>query len=124
MILLFAGAATVLALVGAYGVLTWSVRQRSRELGIRVALGAERGQVLGLVVRQGLWFAGIGLTGGLLVALALSRVLQTLLFGVSPRDGLTFTVAGGTMLLLTILAALGPALSATRANPVEALRAD
>src|SRR4029078_4770204 len=58
MILLFAGAATVLALVGAYGVLTWSVRQRSRELGIRVALGAARGQVLGLVVRQGVWVAG------------------------------------------------------------------
>jgi predicted permease len=124
MILLFAGAATVLALVGAYGVLTWSVRQRSRELGIRVALGAARGQVLGLVVRQGLWFAGVGLAGGLLVALASSRVLQTLLFGVSPRDGWTFVIAGGTMLVLTILAALGPALSATRTNPVEALRAD
>ena len=124
MILLFAGAATVLALVGAYGVLTWSVRQRSRELGIRVALGAARGQVLGLVVRQGLWFAGVGLVGGLLVALASSRVLETLLFGVSPRDGWTFAIAGGAMLVLTVLAALGPALSATRTNPVEALRAD
>ncbi len=124
MILLFAGAATVLALVGAYGVLTWSVRQRSRELGIRVALGAARGQVLGLVVRQGLWFAGVGLVGGLLVALASSRVLETLLFGVSPRDGWTFAVAGGAMLVLTVLAALGPALSATKTNPVEALRAD
>jgi len=124
MILLFAGAATVLALVGAYGVLTWSVRQRSRELGIRVALGAARGQVLGLVVRQGLWFAGVGMVGGLLVALASSRVLETLLFGVSPRDGWTFAVAGGAMLVLTVLAALGPALSATKTNPVEALRAD
>jgi macrolide transport system ATP-binding/permease protein len=124
MLLLFAGAATVLALVGAYGVLTWSVRQRSRELGIRVALGAARGQVLGLVVGQGLWFAGLGLAGGLLVALASSRVLQTLLFGVSPRDGLTFGIAGGAILTLTILAALGPALSATRTSPVEALRAE
>jgi predicted permease len=124
MILLFAGAATVLALVGAYGVLTWSVRQRSRELGIRVALGAARGQVLGLVVRQGLWLAGVGLAGGLLVALVSSRVLQALLFGVSPRDGWTFGIAGGTMLVLTVLAALGPALSATKTNPVEALRAD
>jgi predicted permease len=124
MILLFAAAATLLALIGAYGVLTWSVRQRSRELGIRMALGAARGQVLGLVVRQGLWFGGLGLAGGLLVALASSRVLQTLLFGVSPRDGWTFGIAGAAMLLLTILAALGPALSATRTNPVEALRAD
>jgi len=66
----------------------------------------------------------LGLVGGLLVALASSRVLETLLFGVSPRDGWTFVVAGAAMLVLTVLAALGPALSATRTNPVEALRAE
>jgi ABC-type antimicrobial peptide transport system permease subunit len=124
MIGLFSGAAILLAVVGAYGVLTWTVQQRGREMGIRVALGAQRSQVLSLVVGQGLWLGLGGLAGGLLVALASGRVLQTLLFGVSPRDGWTFGIAGGVMLVLTVLAALGPALSATRTNPVEALRAD
>ena len=122
MILLFAATATLLAIVGAYGVLTWSVRQRSRELGIRVALGAARSQVLGLVVRQGIWFGIAGMIGGLVMAFASTTVLQTLLFGVSPRDGWAYATAGATMLALSVLAALGPALTATRTNPVEALR--
>jgi ABC-type antimicrobial peptide transport system permease subunit len=122
MILLFAATATVLAIVGAYGVLTWSVRQRSRELGIRVALGAARAQVLVLVLRQGVRFGVVGLLGGLVLAFASARVLQTLLFGVSPRDGAAYAFAAVAMLALSVVAALGPALTATRTNPVDVLR--
>lgn len=119
---LFTGAALVLAIVGAYGVLTWTVRQRRRELGIRVALGAERKHVLSLVVGQGLRLGLFGLGAGLAVALASGRILQTLLYGVSARDVLTFGIAGAAMLVLSAAAALGPAWSATRTNPVEVLR--
>jgi putative ABC transport system permease protein len=122
MIALFTGAALVLALVGAYGVLTWTVRQRRRELGIRLALGAERKHVLSLVVGQGLRLGLFGLGAGFVVALASGQALRTLLYGVSPRDAFTFGIAGAAMLLLSAAAALGPAWSATRTNPVEVLR--
>jgi ABC-type lipoprotein release transport system permease subunit len=121
-IALFAAAALVLAIVGAYGVLTWTVRQRRRELGIRVALGADRKDVLGLVVGQGLQLGVLGLAAGLTVALATGRILQTFLYGVSPRDGFTFGLAGVAMLVLSAAAALGPAWFASRTNPVEVLR--
>jgi predicted permease len=121
-IALFTGAALVLAIVGAYGVLTWTVRQRRRELGIRVALGAERKHVLSQVVGQGVRLGVLGLAGGLLMALAAGRILQTLLYGVSPRDAFTFGIASAAMLVLSAAAALGPAWLASRTNPVEVLR--
>lgn len=121
-IALFTAAALVLALVGAYGVLTWTVRQRRRELGIRVALGADRKHVLSHVVGQGLRLGTFGLTAGFLIALAAGRILQTMLYGVSPRDAFTFGVAGAAMLVLSAGAALGPAWLASRTNPVEVLR--
>ncbi len=121
-IALFTGAALVLAIVGAYGVLTWTVRQRRRELGIRVALGAERKHVLSLVVGQGLRLGLFGLAAGLVIALAAGGILQTLLYGVSARDFFTFGIAGVAMLVLSAGAALGPAWLATRTNPVEVLR--
>jgi predicted permease len=121
-IALFTAAALVLALVGAYGVLTWTVRQRRRELGIRVALGADRKHVLSHVVGQGLRLGVFGLTAGFLIALAAGRILQTMLYGVSPRDAFTFGVAGAAMLVLSAGAALGPAWLASRTNPVEVLR--
>ncbi len=124
MIGLFSAAAILLAMVGAYGVLTWTVQQRSREMGIRVALGAQRSQVLSLVVGQGLWLGLGGLAGGLFVALAAGRVLQRLLYGVSPRDVSTFVTVALVMLVLSAVAAFGPAWAATRTNPVEALRLD
>jgi len=103
-------------------VLTWTVRQRRRELGIRVALGADRKHVLSLVVGQGVRLGLIGLAAGLLIALAAGRILQSLLYGVSSRDGVTFGVAGMAMLALSAIAALFPALLASRTNPVEVLR--
>jgi predicted permease len=119
---LFAAAALLLAAVGAYGVLAWTVRQRTRELGVRVALGAQRQDVLLLVLAHGGRLASIGIVVGALAALASGRVLQALLYGVSPRDAATFAVAGSAMLVIASLAALGPAWAATRADPVEALR--
>ncbi len=102
--------------------LTWTVRQRRRELGIRVALGADRKHVLSHVVGQGLRLGLFGLTAGFLIALAAGRILQTLLYGVSPRDWFTFGIAGAAMLVLSAGAALGPAWLASRTNPVEVLR--
>jgi putative ABC transport system permease protein len=122
MTVLFAGAALLLAAVGAYGVLAWTVRQRTRELGVRVALGARRQDVLLLVLRHGGQLASIGIVVGAVAALASGRVLQALLYGVSPRDAATFAAAASAMLVIACLAALGPAWAATRADPVEALR--
>jgi putative ABC transport system permease protein len=119
---LFAVAALLLAAVGAYGVLAWTVRQRTRELGVRVALGARRRDVLLLVLRHGGQLASAGIFVGAVAALASGRVLQALLYGVSPRDAATFAAAASAMLVIACLAALGPAWAATRADPVEALR--
>jgi predicted permease len=119
---LFAGAALLLAAVGAYGVLAWTVRQQTRELGVRVALGARRQDVLLLVLTHGGRLALAGIFVGSIAALASGRVLQALLYGVSPRDAGTFAAAAVAMFLISGLAAAGPAWAATRANPVEALR--
>jgi len=119
---LFAGAALLLAAVGAYGVLAWTVRQRTRELGVRVALGARRQDVLLLVLTHGGRLALAGIVMGSIAALASGPVLQALLYGISPRDVGTFAAAGAAMFLISCIAAAGPAWAATRANPVEALR--
>jgi predicted permease len=120
--LLFAGVAIALAALGAYGVLSWTVRQRTREIGIRMALGADRRLVLGHVLGQGLRLSALGLVAGLLIALASGRVLARLLYGMSPTDPGTFAAAAAGVLVLSALAALGPALTATRTSPIEALR--
>ena len=124
MTLLFAAVALSLAALGAYGVLSWTVRQRTRELGIRMALGADRRSVLGLVVGQGLRLAAVGLCVGLGLALASGPVVARLLYGMSPRDAGTFGAAAVVMLAMSALATLGPAFAATRTSPVEALRTD
>ena len=124
MTLLFAAVALSLAALGAYGVLSWTVRQRTRELGIRMALGADRRAVLRLVLGQGLRLALAGLAAGLLLSLASGQVLARLLYGMSPRDAGTFAVAAIVMIVMSALATLGPAFTATRTSPVEALRAD
>ncbi len=118
----FSAAALILAVVGLYGVLSYSVSLRKRELSLRIALGAQLSNILQLIVGSGLKIAGIGLTIGLLAALLLNRLIEGMLFGVSPADPIAF----GTSLLLLGLAAsaacLLPALRAARIDPIQALR--
>jgi predicted permease len=117
----FGGLALILAAVGVYGVLSYSVSQQTREIGIRMS-GAERSMVLRLVVGQGMKLAVVGLALGLLAAFALSRVLSTLLFGVSAHDPLTFAGVTLTLFTVAVLACYIPARRATKVDPIIALR--
>jgi putative ABC transport system permease protein len=118
----FSGIALLLASIGIYGVMSYSVAQRGREIGIRMALGAERGRVLGLVVGQGMALAGLGVVIGLAGALALTRLLGNQLYSVTPTDPGTFTAVAALLTGIALLATLPPALRATRVDPVVALR--
>jgi putative ABC transport system permease protein len=120
----FSAAALALAVIGIYGVLSYSVTQRRQELGIRLALGAERGNILGLVVRQGLVLAGAGIAVGLVAALLLTRLMSSLLYKVGALDLTTFALTPLAFLVIALLASYLPALRATEVNPVEALRAN
>ena len=119
---LFAGLALVLAAVGLYGVLSYTVAQRTQEIGIRVAMGAQRGAVLGLTVGQGVRIAALGAAIGALAALAGGRVLSSLLYGVSPQDPLVLLGAATTMLAVAAIASYLPARRATKVDPMVALR--
>ena len=120
----FAGLALVMAAVGVYGVLLYTVSQRQREIGIRLALGAEPRRLRRLMLGEGLRQASIGIGIGLAGAFALTRTMQTLLFGVTPTDPLTFA---GVVVLLGTVAALAcyvPARRATKVDPVAIMRAE
>jgi predicted permease len=118
----FAGLALLLAAVGAYGVLSYSVAERRREIGVRMALGADRRSVLGLVLRDGLLLAGVGLALGLAGALATSRAASSLLFGVGPADPVSFLAVMLTMAVVAFAACLLPARRAASVDPVVVLR--
>jgi putative ABC transport system permease protein len=120
----FAGIAALLAALGLYGVLSHAVNQRRREIGIRMALGARAGDVLSHVLRNAAWVVFIGLAIGMAGALALTRVMKSLLFEVSPLDPLAFTLAAAVMTLVGLVAALLPATRASRVDPVVALRSE
>ena len=118
----FAGLAVLLASLGIYGVMSFDVTRRSQEIGVRMALGAARSAVLGLVLRQGLVLAAAGIALGLAGAVALTRVIQAQLFGVGRTDPATFAAVAVALAAVATAAILVPALRATRVNPVEALR--
>ena len=118
----FAATAMLLGLVGIYGLLAYSVKQRTAEIGVRIALGASRRRVLGMILRQGLQLAIIGMALGLAGALALTRILVSSLYGVSRFDPLTFAAALALLLLVTIAASLIPAMRAASLDPVRTLR--
>jgi predicted lysophospholipase L1 biosynthesis ABC-type transport system permease subunit len=119
---LFAAVALALASVGIYSVLSYIVRGRSREIGIRTALGARSADVVRLVVYEGMTPALIGIAAGAVAALGASQILQRLVFGVSASDPLTFGIVAGTLTVVALLASLVPAYRASKLDPLEVLR--
>ncbi|HUQ82634.1 MAG TPA: FtsX-like permease family protein, partial [Gemmatimonadaceae bacterium] len=119
-----AGMALLLGAIGIYGVISYMVSLRTREIGVRMALGAQRDQVRRMVVRQGLVLAVVGVAIGLAGALALSRLISSLLYGIAPYDPITLATVAGGLLGVSALASWLPAMRAARIDPVEALRAD
>jgi putative ABC transport system permease protein len=120
----FAVLALLLAVVGIYGVISYTVAQRTRELGVRVALGAQRGDVLRLVLKQGLGLAVAGIAIGVMGALAVTQTLSSLLYGVQATDLLTYTVVPVLLGAVALLATYVPALRATRVDPLTAIRSE
>jgi len=120
----FAGVALLLSAIGIYGVTSYAVAQRTREIGIRAALGATRSHVLALVLGRTVWLTMMGIAAGLLCALALTRVLTSLLYGVRATDAATFIIVAAMLLGVTLLASYIPARRALRIDPLEALRTE
>jgi ABC-type antimicrobial peptide transport system permease subunit len=118
----FAGLALVLSVIGIYGVLSFSVAQRRQEFGVRMAMGADRDHILGVVLRHGLVLAVTGAVLGLMAALLLAKLISSMLYKTGGRDPLTFIAAPVVLVAVTLLASYLPARRATRVNPVDALR--
>ena len=120
----FAGVALVLAALGTYGVMAYLVSQSTRELGIRMALGASGQSVLALVLRQGALVAAAGLAVGVAGAWALTRLMRTMLFGIDHTDPVTFLTVGGILAAVALVATVGPARRAARVDPTITMRAE
>jgi ABC-type antimicrobial peptide transport system permease subunit len=118
----FGGAALLLAVVGLYGVMAYAVTRRTSEFGIRMALGASSGNIRGIVLKQGLMVAMTGVTVGIAGALALTRILRSLLFGLSATDPVTFTGVAALLIFVALVACYIPARRATKVDPMVALR--
>jgi putative ABC transport system permease protein len=116
--------ALILALGGVYGVMAFTVTQRTREMGIRLSLGAQRGNVMAMVIRQGTVLALLGIVIGIGVGLGVTRGLSRFLFGVNPFDPLTFAAVSGILFLAGVAATFFPARRATKVDPVVALRTE
>jgi ABC-type antimicrobial peptide transport system permease subunit len=123
-LIVFAAAALLLAAIGIYGVMSYAVNRRAHELGVRVALGASRREIAGMVLREGMHLAGIGVAGGLAAALGLTRLLASLLYGVRPADPATLAAVALLLGAITLLACYIPARRATAVDPVVALRSE
>jgi ABC-type antimicrobial peptide transport system permease subunit len=124
LISLFSGVALLLAVLGVYGVLAFSVAQRTSEFGVRIALGASPGDIARLVLRQALRLVLAGIVLGLAGYLALSRIVGQLLYGIAPTDPAALAFAPAILALAALVACLVPVRRATRVNPLEALRAE
>jgi len=123
-LLAFATTALLLAGIGIHGLLAFAVSQRSREIGVRIALGAEPRNVVGMILRRGLLLAGAGVMLGVLLAAAAGRAMQAVLAGVSPVDPLTLLAAVAVAILMTLAGCLAPAWRAARLDPIAAIRAE
>jgi ABC-type antimicrobial peptide transport system permease subunit len=120
----FAGSALVLAAIGVYGLMAYSVQQRTQEIGVRLALGADTSRVRNMVIRQGMTLVVIGVTIGLASAFGLTRVMASFLFGVTPRDPLVFILVPIVLAVVGWLGVWLPARRASRVDPVIALRVE
>jgi ABC-type antimicrobial peptide transport system permease subunit len=122
LVAVFAATALLLAIAGVYGVMAYNVTRRRREIGVRIALGATSGQVIGVILGQGMRTIVIGVVAGLVGALLLTRSVSAMLFGITPTDPVSFAAVVLLLAVIGTLACYLPALRGTRVNPVEALR--
>jgi putative ABC transport system permease protein len=124
MLAAFAALALLLAGIGLYGLMAYGVSQRTHEIGIRMALGAQRRSITRGVLVQGAWLAGVGLTVGVAAAVLLTRLLQNLLFGITATDAATYGLVALVLAMVALIAAYVPARRAARVDPMVALRCD
>jgi ABC-type antimicrobial peptide transport system permease subunit len=116
--------ALILAAIGVYGIMAYNVARRTSEIGIRTALGAQRSQILSMILRESSSLAFFGVVLGIASALALAHFIQSMLYDLTPTDPVTLVTAAALLFLVAVFAALGPALRATRIDPTTALRAE